>query len=169
MIRPATAADVERMGEIELDAGQRFRDVGLDVVADDDPPSPEELAPHLRRGTAWVAEEGGVVIGYATASIVDGHAHLEQVSVVRPAAGRGIGRDLIDRAAVWAREAGLPTLSLTTYRDVPWNGPYYERLGFRVVSDDDIGPQVAAIRQQEAAAGLDVAPRVVMARTPPGA
>ena len=30
-----------------------------------------------------------------------------------------------------------PTLTLTTFRDVPWNAPYYERMGFVVFEPAD--------------------------------
>jgi hypothetical protein len=55
-------------------------------------------------------------------------------------------------------------MTLTTFADVPWNAPYYERCGFRVMAADEITPGLAAIRAAEAAAGLDRWPRVCMIR-----
>jgi GNAT superfamily N-acetyltransferase len=164
IIRTATADDVEVMRAIEVDAGERFRSIGLDVIADDDPPSPEQLRRHVADGTAWVAESDGRVAGYATASVVDGDGHLDQVSVLGSAAGRGVGRALVARVEQWTRDAGLPAVTLTTFRDVAWNGPYYERLGFTTLAEDDLGPELAAIRRFEIEAGLDVMPRVAMIR-----
>ncbi len=43
--------------------------------------------------------------------------------------GVGLGSSLVDHLDGWAAARGLAALTLTTYRDVPWNGPYYERLG----------------------------------------
>jgi hypothetical protein len=37
----------------------------------------------------------------------------------------------------WAQRHGLAALTLTTFTDVPWNMPYYERLGFRHLCDID--------------------------------
>ena len=48
--------------------------------------------------------------------------------------------------------------------DVPWNAPYYARLGFRVLAPDQIGDGLRRIRGHEAALGLDRWPRVVMYR-----
>ena len=59
---------------------------------------------------------------------------------------------------------GLPALTLTTFAYVPWNAPYYARCGFRVLDDAEITPGLRAIREQEAALGLDRWPRVCMRR-----
>ena len=77
---------------------------------------------------------------------------------------RGIGRGLIETAADWARERGLHDLTLTTFAAVPWNAPYYERLGFTVVADDDQPAELRRIRDLERARGLDRWPRVAMRR-----
>jgi hypothetical protein len=59
-------------------------------------------------------------------------------------------------------QSGHPAVTLTTYADVRWNQPLYEHLGFRVLNDDEIGPELRAIRATEHARGLDVSPRVCM-------
>jgi len=92
--------------------------------------------------------------------MVDGAAHIEQVSVVPADQGRGVGRALIDQVRRWAGENGLPALTLTTFTHVPWNRPLYEHLGFRVLGDEEIGPGLRAVMATEAAHGLDPASRV---------
>jgi hypothetical protein len=47
---------------------------------------------------------------------------------------------------------------------VPFNGPLYERYGFAAIPDEEMGPQLARIRDGERAAGIDVAPRIAMRR-----
>lgn len=164
-IRPATPREVEAMQAIEVDAGQRFRDIGLVEVADDPPPSQADLLRHIADATAWVAVSSDkFIIGYATASVVDHEGHLDQVSVAADAGGRGVGGALVDRVVAWADALALPAVSLTTYRDVAWNGPWYRRLGFVPVAEVDLGPELAAIRQAERDAGLDVRPRLAMRR-----
>jgi GNAT superfamily N-acetyltransferase len=161
-IRPARYADVERLVAIERAAGETFRPLGMDAVADDDPGSPEQLRAFVDDGRAWVAERDGEVAGYLLAAVVDGEGHVEQVSVDPAFAGLRIGAALVERAAQWARGP----LTLTTFRDVAWNGPYYERLGFRWLADDEIGPELRAIREAEVAHGLDRWPRGCMRRDP---
>jgi GNAT superfamily N-acetyltransferase len=161
--RLAAPSDAEAMRVVEVDAGRVFRSVHMDAVADDDPPEPDVLLAYISERRAWVAEFDDDVVGYATASVVDGEGHLDQVSVVGEVAGRGIGRALIESVCDWTRSKRLPSVTLTTYRDVAWNGPYYERLGF-VVIEEPLTMELAAIRRAEQAAGLDAWPRVAMRR-----
>jgi hypothetical protein len=76
----------------------------------------------------------------------------------------GIGRALIDQVRSWALAAGLPAVTLTTFRDVPWNGPLYQHLGFRFLDEHEIGPELCAVRDHETAMGLDPALRVCMSQ-----
>jgi GNAT superfamily N-acetyltransferase len=126
------------------------------------PFSPSADVPHLS-AAAVVLVSGSPPVGFACIDIVDGDAHLWQLSV-HPSAGRqGIGGALVHAACEWARSAGYGAVTLTTYRDVPWNGPFYARLGF--VPLGDLTPGLAAIREHERAIGDDdFGPRVAMRR-----
>jgi len=163
ILRAAQADDLAALVGIELAAGAAFRDLGMDAVADDDPGSVDDLAPYAEDGRVLVAADaGGRPIGYLLLDLVDGAAHIEQVSVHPDHARQGIGRALIGRAERWARSHGLDALTLTAYRDVPWNGPYYERLGFVYLTAEEETPGLKAIREQERRRGLDKWPRGCM-------
>ncbi len=162
-IRPALSRDLPLLREIESAAGERFREHGLDDVADDEPPPVEVLATYAGDGRAWVAvDDNDRPVGYILVDVVDGGGHIEQVSVVPHSQGRGIGRALVDQARAWAVGRGLPELTLTTFGHVPWNRPLYEHLGFRVVATDELGPELRRRRAVEADRGLDPHLRVVM-------
>lgn len=161
MIRRAEPGDFDRLREIEVLAGAAFRDVGMPDIADDDPPSARLLGHFARHGRAWVCCADGTVAAYLLAEVVDGCAHIEQVSVDPAFRGRGLGRALVDHLDGWAAERGLPALTLTTFRDVPWNAPYYRRIGFTEVP---AAGGLAAVVAEEAAHGLDPALRVCMRR-----
>ena len=164
-IVPADRAHVERLQQIEVDAGELFRSIGLDVIANDDPPSAETLLGYVTSQTAWVALDCyGVAIGYATASVVDGEGHFDQVSVVRSAAGNRVGVALIGAVCTWAAEQGLRSITLTTFRDVAWNGPYYRRNGFAEIAECECGPELSQILNNERLAGIAATPRVAMRR-----
>lgn len=60
--------------------------------------------------------------------------------------------------------AAYAALTLTTYANVPWNAPYYERLGFRIMTVDQITEGLRRIREHEQARGLAKWPRVTMRR-----
>lgn len=54
-IRPARSDDLATLIEIERAAGEMFRSVGMDLVADDDPGSVGELQAYAEGGRAFVA------------------------------------------------------------------------------------------------------------------
>jgi GNAT superfamily N-acetyltransferase len=163
VVRLATPEDGVALREIERLAGERFRDVGLEAVADHEPPSLQTLATYALAGRAWVAiDDVGVPVGYVLVDVVDGCAHVEQVSVQPDHQGLGVGRALLDRARSWATEAALNAVTLITFAEVPWNRPLYEHLGFRVLPEAEIGLQLRAVRDAEAAHGLDPLHRVCM-------
>ncbi|MBB4688662.1 GNAT family N-acetyltransferase [Amycolatopsis jiangsuensis] len=164
MIRLATPTDLPLLTELERAAGAVFRDVGMAAIADDEPASPEQLAVFQTGGRCWVYEEDARPAGYVLAAEVDGFGHVEQVSVRPEHTGRGLGRRLIDTVGEWAVAGGLPGLTLTTFTDVPWNGPYYARLGFCPLPPEEQGPHLRAIRQAEIDRGLDRWPRMAMLR-----
>jgi predicted N-acetyltransferase YhbS len=77
---------------------------------------------------------------------------------------QGIGRALIEHAMTWAQSQSLAAITLTTFVEVPWNGPYYERLGFTYLAGRDETPGLRAIREAERVSGLDAWPRACMRR-----
>jgi GNAT superfamily N-acetyltransferase len=142
----------------------------MDEIARDDPGSIAELEAFRVAGRAWVAVDArDRPVGYLLAAIVDGCAHVEQVSVVAACRGRGLGAALLEHLAGVARAEERPALTLTTFRDVPWNAPYYRRLGFTVVEPAEQGPELRALVAEEAERIPGEAPRVAMRRnlTPP--
>lgn len=117
------------------------------------------------RGEGGAGDEAsGRPVAYVLAEPVDGNMHIEQISVHPAAAHRRIGRALIDHVARRAQAAGYPALTLCTFAEVPWNAPYYERCGFRVLAGAELTPGLRRIRAEEAHAGLDRWPRVCMRR-----
>lgn len=171
-IRPATAADLPLLGDIERAAGECFRTVDMPEIAEDEPLALDRLDAYRRSGLAWVAADAADrPIAYLIAEPVDGALHIEQVSVHPDWAHRRIGRTLIEAAAQAAAERGLESLTLTTFTEVPWNAPYYTRCGFTPIPDDRLTPGLQHLRAEEAAHGLDRWPRTAMTRrlhqTPP--
>lgn len=163
VIRAARAADGPALREIERLAGQRFRDVGLDDVAAHEPVPVEVLAGYAAGGRSWVAvDDGGEPIGFVLVDLVDGDAHVEELSVRPDRQGQGVARALLAHVRAWAAASGLSGVTLSTFSQVPWNRPLYEHLGFRVVPDDELGPGLRRVRAAEAARGLDPATRVCM-------
>ncbi len=161
-IRQAIEKDFAALPEIEMDAGYEFSKYDLSVVAEM-PASPLHYYQNLPTGSsvfvAWLDE---AIVGFSVCKHVDQEGHLKEVSVLRKHMKKGIGRKLIDKAVIWAKDCGFNTLTLTTYRDIKFNAPLYEKLGFVAFEPDENWPELKAIREEERASGLDVQPRICM-------
>ncbi|TDU06465.1 putative N-acetyltransferase YhbS [Streptomyces sp. 846.5] len=165
-IRAARQNELPLLQDIERAAGQCFRDIGMQEIADDGPLPLGELARYQLAGLAWVAvNSDDIPVAYLIADRVDGNLHIEQVSVHPDNARGGIGRSLLDHLADQATIEGSPALTLTTFTEVPWNAPYYARCGFRLLDDSRLTPGLRQIREREAEHGLDLWPRSCMRRT----
>jgi len=150
---------------IELEAGAQFLGLGMDSIAEDDVPSKSILDKYIAGGRAWVlAKQAIPPVAFILVDIIDGCAHIEQVSVAPSSARMGFGRQLIEHVAGWARHRGLVALTLTTFVEVPWNGPYYLRCGFCYLEPAELSSGLVRIREIEATHGLDKWPRACMRR-----
>lgn len=161
-IRPALPADIEPMRALERRAAQKFRSIGYDFCADGPIRDIEEHQRVIAAGVTFVAESAGALAGFAMIEPLDGEAHLVEIDVDPDHQGRGLARRLIAAGEDWTRAKGFDAMTLTTYRDVAWNKPYYERLGFVVYEP---GPDRQGLREtieREAAWGFAAAPRVAM-------
>jgi len=165
MIRPARAADVPLLAGIEGRAAARFADVGLPAAADLPLHDPAALLVACHEARLLVATAANdTPVGFALLEAHgDGDAHLLELDVEPSHGGRGLGRALLCASADWARARGLQRLTLTTFRDVPFNAPFYARVGFVVLEGAEAGPRLAAILAHERALGVALAPRVAMA------
>src|SRR5690606_34370472 len=113
-------------------------------------------------GAVFVAEAAGAVVGFLLLWQVDGAAHVLELDVLRAAQGQGAGRRLMEAAEDWARSQRFREMSLTTFSEVPWNRPWYERLGFAVFEPGPERPELLEIIQDEKAAGVWQRPRCAL-------
>jgi GNAT superfamily N-acetyltransferase len=172
VVRRAEPAELLAVQAVSVAAGERFRSVAdrrIGERADDPPFDLDELAAAQAEGRLWVAVEDDAVVGFVVVEVIDGCAHVEEVSVHPDRQGHGHGAALLDTVASWAAAEGLAAVTLTTFADVPWNRPYYERRGYRVLAEDELTPGLRARREHEASIGLDPTLRVVMRRELPAA
>ena len=164
VVAPARAEDLPRVPIIELAAAQLLRGHAPDTVLQETS-SEAELVIAMREGRLWVARVNGLAVGYAQAQRIDSDtAHLEEVDVLPEHGRRGIGTTLVTRVCDWARAHGYHRVTLTTFRDVPWNMPFYLKRGFAVVPHGDLGDELLRRVEDESARGLDPLRRVVMSR-----
>ncbi|WP_233565052.1 GNAT family N-acetyltransferase [Micromonospora musae] len=164
-VRRALPGDLAGLQRIQVSTGALFREVGMADVADNPPLSIDALTGYQQDGQAWVAvDDSGPPIAFVVVEVIDGSAHVEQISVHPDHSRRGVGRVLLDHVGAWAVELGLPALTLTTFRHVPWNAPYYARCGFVELTPAEVTPGLSRVLESEIAFGLDPATRVCMRR-----
>ena len=163
-IRAPRLDELERLRDIERLAGIRFAEVGLADVAAHEPESIDALGEYLHEGRAWVITEQDAPVGYAIVDVVDGLAHLEQLSVLPNHGRKGLGAELLVHVCDWAASRRFDAVTLTTFADIPWNAPFYAKHGFRVMDDAEFGAELRDLRAREAEHGLDPGRRVCMRR-----
>ena len=153
-IRPARVEEFGALRAIEFEADRLFETVGIGPFVNDD------AEDHTGQAELVLVVDDPP-IGFVVVELVDGDAHIWQLSVHPDHGRRGLGTALVAAAVEWARGRGLEAMTLTTFRDVPWNAPFYASLGFVVI--EDLTPGLAAIRDHERAVGDDdLGPRVAM-------
>jgi GNAT superfamily N-acetyltransferase len=153
-IRVGRREEFAALRGIEFEADRMFESVGIGPFTND------ESEDHFDQA-ALVLVADDPPVGFACVELVDGIPHIWQLAVHPDHGRRGHGRALIDAACDWARTQRFEAITLTTYRDVPWNGPFYESLGFVIL--DTLTPELFAIREHEHAIGDDAfGPRVAM-------
>jgi GNAT superfamily N-acetyltransferase len=155
-IRPARPDELAELIEIELAADRLFPLAGYGET-----PGPAGLA-ELRAAPALLVS-GDPAVGYARLELVDGRAHLEGLSVRPRFMRQGRGSELVRAACGWAAEHGYSEITLCTFAEVPWNGPFYAQLGF--IELTELTPGLKARRDTERVLGLDaMGRRVVLIR-----
>lgn len=162
-LRRARPDEIERIRHIEDDAGLRYAAVGLD--GDEPGLTPAEIEAAIDANLLLVAVDAdNEPMAFALCRQVDGVLHLHELDVVRAQQGRGVGSALLDAVGTLAGNRGCAWVSLITYRDVPFNGPFYAKRGFVEWPPGPHPGWITELRAKEIARGLDAQPRVVMRR-----
>lgn len=155
-IRPATAEDAIHLPPIERAAGELFRQwPGLEWIADDTVTSAARHHEMIDAGFSLVAETADCrIIGFASAEMIGQNLHLWQIAIAPTHQRQGIGAAMIDAIQILAKHHATRAITLTTFRDVPWNQPWYQRLGFVILTEADTPPDLHRILSDEAQTGL---------------
>jgi GNAT superfamily N-acetyltransferase len=138
---------------VELSAAQSFqgRDVPPNVFVEFTPA--DAWAPRQQAGTLWVAEFDGRPEAFLAATAHGDRLHIDEFAVAQTLQGKGIGRGMLATVIDWARVRGFACITLTTFRSVPFNGPFYASAGFREWTDAP--PEIGDILARENARGLN--------------
>jgi GNAT superfamily N-acetyltransferase len=161
-ITKARPKDVPLLPDIERAAARLFVGYAPEAILTQ-VKSVEAHEDARRQGHLWVALLHDVPVGFAFVDLIESEsAHLEELDVHPDHGRRGLGTRLVAAVCAWAGSEGFRSVTLNTSRDVPWNMPFYARLGFDAVPFDELSPVLRSLFESEAQRGLDPAKRVVM-------
>lgn len=164
-IRLARPDEIDRVREIEDESGAMFNGTGLIDESLDVSFPLDDLRHLVGAGQVWVAcRRDDVPVGMVIASIREGAVYVEEMDVLPAHARQGLGTRLLTTVVEWAQARGHSAVTLSTFRDLPWNGPFYRRNGFRDLEPTEWTPGMRRIRAKEARHGLRVEARVFMRR-----
>lgn len=162
-LRLARARDAEALPAIERAAAGKFaEDADLGQIDFSETWPVPDLRRMIGKGHCLVAESGQSIVGFLVSEPFRRELHIWEMDVEPRLQGLGIGSGLVRACQIDARNCGFAALTLTTFRDVPWNAPFYKRLGFVEVSDLQASPRLAGQLEEEAADGLPAARRCAM-------
>ncbi|MDZ4740404.1 MAG: GNAT family N-acetyltransferase [Alphaproteobacteria bacterium] len=162
-VRLADISEISTLKEVEDDASVLFRSLPeLAFVLDYPPREISEYEEFVRSGNAFVSEGAVGISGIILLGVVDGRGHIWELSVRMAFQRQGAGRHLIEAGCRWAKSRGCDEVTLTTFKDAPWNAPTYARLGFEIFQPDGMRAELGSIIEHERSIGLLRAPRVAM-------
>ena len=164
-IRLAVPADAELLPAIETCAAQAFLMMDeLKWLAESPPMSVERHRQLIALSTCWVAvDDENRPQGFLSAERHGRDLHIHELSVMQSLQGQGTGRLLIEAAKDYARSSRLAFVTLTTFKNVPWNAPFYARTGFRIKATADLDQRLAALASEEYRHGFAAGSRCAMA------
>lgn len=167
-IRNAVYLDIRRMMEIEKSATGLFSTLPIEFLQK----LPEEIPPQsesfyqsiIQLDMSWVLCVRKEVVGYiCTEKMVNQNTlHIHEIDVARPFQGMGLGSKLLRFVIDWARGRHIPRLTLTTFKEVPWNAPFYSKLGFEIMDTNSVDTYLQNLLQAEVRFGLPEETRCAM-------
>lgn len=163
VVRLVRADEIAALPAIELKAGALFADAGLQDVADNPPADLDYIESFRRAGAVHVAvSDRGEPVGFALSGLLDGAGHLYELSVDPAHGRRGLGARLVAAAGGSAYARGARAMTLSTFRDLAWNGPFYAKLGFRELARPEWTPGLHVLHAREIDIKLPVERRCFM-------
>lgn len=154
-IVPGRPEHLPALADIELDAAKLFPADLLPPDLSGHTVSPDALQDGLTDRLLWVAVgPDGSPVGFILLSALDALIFIKEMDVHRHHQQQGLGRALINTALAAARQRGFEGAALTTFSSVPWNAPFYKKLGFTTLEHGNVPAVIIKILENERDAGL---------------
>ncbi|OTA15203.1 acetyltransferase [Xenorhabdus vietnamensis] len=163
-IRLTQKSDITQLPAIEHSAAKLFRFIPeLAWVADGHVQTEQQHLEYIEQGNSWVALNViSQPIGFILAKPLNGGLHIMELSVHEDWQRNGIGKALIDKVIMVAEQNHLNAVTLTTFRYVNWNAPFYHKLGFEILYSQQLTESLRQILQREIDYGFAEGQRCAM-------
>jgi GNAT superfamily N-acetyltransferase len=158
----ARPRDVPALPAIELAAARLLEGHAPESILTESTPI-EDLRQAQADRRLWVALADDEPVGFAIVEMLDdGLPHLDEIDVHPDHGRRGLGTALVRAVCDWTASRGFAEITLTTFRVVRWNMPFYAHMGFELVPEREQRPALRELVNDETVRGLDPAARCVM-------
>ncbi len=150
-IRPTQLADANQLPKIEQSAGELFSSIKeLNWISESGVQSVEAHIQFIHQHAHWVAvNHDNHPVGFIMTQQLPESVFIHELSVSKDWQNKGIGKLLIQTVKNEAKLQQFNAVTLTTFRDVPWNAPYYQRLGFHILLEHQIPYSLQQILDNE--------------------
>ncbi|QLK88062.1 N-acetyltransferase [Arsenophonus endosymbiont of Aphis craccivora] len=163
LVSLAVSDEAKKLVNIERYAAAIFRQIpALAWVADAQGKSVNQHLEFIVDGDCWVAVEQQQLVGFIEVEVMDQALHIWELSVDSRWQRKGIGKALLQKVIMQAKQLNCDHVTLTTFRDVAWNGVYYQKLGFTIISAEKLTLSLQAILKKEVAYGCTASSRCAM-------
>ena len=164
MLYASDIRDIEELQRVETAAARRFLAVPeLAFLASSGVTSKQTHAAAIENMLAWkVAGSDGRIQGFCYCERHEDSLYLAEISTHPDFQRQGVGALLLAEVKRIGQALGVSQITLTTYRDVSWNGPWYGRHGFVVINDAELTPVLACCLAHQREEGLMILPRCAM-------
>lgn len=155
-LRLAQQQDIPQLIAVERSAAQLFRQhQELQFIAEGEVMSPQQHADFIAQQREWVmVGPTEQIAGFIAVQPFPHSWHIAELSVAADWQRQGVGKRLIEKVAALALRQGIQRLTLTTFMQVAWNAPYYQRLGFCIIPIARLDTHLQHLLAQEVGQGL---------------
>ncbi|MEC9343113.1 MAG: GNAT family N-acetyltransferase [Pseudomonadota bacterium] len=162
-VRPLERRDHPRVVELDRLGTELLARHGYPVLLEEPPLDEAGLEADLQDCRAWVVADGrDMPAGYAMARIIEDTCWLCEMAVDPATGRRGLGSALLMQVAAHAQDMDCTGIGLSTFDDVPFNRPFYEKRGFELVHRQDLPQRVLDQVDDETPPGRPAGSRVIM-------
>lgn len=156
LIQPAQESDLFYLAAIEQAAASVFPPDSIpESLRSDHVPLPV-LRQALSHSALSVArDQQKRPVGFALLAFVEHLAVLMEIDVHPDHARQGLGSKLISEVVSRSRELGYKAVYLTTFVHIPWNAPFYAKLGFKILEVPNIPDPLLKMLAQERGRGME--------------